>query len=108
MLNNIPSQAEYIIYSYPRASKSNDNLARWTREMSSSDLDHVQSKAKYLFETRQFKKIEIQKKYFDLRQKKIKAKTFQIYGDTKSANYTILVMILLLSFISAGLFYLHF
>lgn len=100
-----PSKAEYVVYAYNFVKPLEQE--RWTRIMSSDDVNHVTSRAQDLFQSEQYKRIEIQKKFFDPRQNKRKAHTVKTFEKKASDNYLMLLTVLLMGFTSVGFFYLY-
>jgi hypothetical protein len=109
MLNTVSSspssQTEYVIYAYDFVEPSEQD--RWTRVMSSGDVESVVSHAENLFQSQRYKRIEIQKKFFDERKNTRKAMTVKTYEKKAFDNYLMLLTVLLMALTSLGFFYLN-
>lgn len=106
-ISSLPSsqKAEYVIYAYDYVEPSEQD--KWTRVMSSEDVESVTSQAQRLFQSQKYKRIEIQKKFFDERKNIRKAMTVKTYEKKALDNYLVLFTILLMSLASVGFFYLN-
>lgn len=105
MLQTQQPHVEYTIYVYDRTDDDIDEN-RWTKLESCTDPKNIHAKAQNLYSSRQYKKIEIQKKYFDARLNKKRAQIVRTFEERNSENYFMLATILLMAISSLGLFYL--
>lgn len=100
--------AEYIIYAYHSFDCANVGQNHWSRLTSGHDQEEVLQKAEKLYRTRQYQKIEVQKKTFSDKKGKYIASTYRIFAEKRKNNYLTLATVLLLAFASAGSFYLKY
>lgn len=97
--------AQYVIYAYLQDDDEKKQES-WKRIQTGSDPIKMKEIASDLFQSQDYKKIEIQKKYFDKRDGSQRVKTYCIFENKRQTDYFILFSVLLLSVASAGLFYL--
>ncbi len=103
MLQTTQEKAEYVLYAYD-FNDSNEQ-ERWERIMSSDDADHITSRAENLFQTDRYKKIEIQKKFFDRRKNQRQAQTVKIFEKKAPDNYLMLLGIFSMAMLAFVFFY---
>lgn len=114
-INNIrPVQipAEYKIYAYNKYSKDMIGYNKWQCLSSGQDASQVLLEAERLFDSNEFQKIEVMKKFFDDKENKPTVATFRVY-ETKSkktflfGNQMMLATIFLIAALFLGLFMLE-
>lgn len=108
MLQSNPSKIEYIVYAYEGDESNKVDQNRWQKLMSGSDISEIMVRAEQLFHSQEYKKIEIKKTYFDKKKGLHRAATFRILEESTQSNVYLLSIFLMLTFITAGLFYLQF
>ncbi len=105
MLQTQQPHIEYTIYAYDHAD-DDVNHNRWTKLDTSTDPQNIHSKAENLYASQEYKKIEIQKKYFDARLNRKRAQVVRTFEERNNENYFMLATILLMAATSLGFFYL--
>ena len=108
MFNAHPPQTEYVVYAYNNGHDGALQQNRWTMLMRGIDERDITLQAESLFQSKQYKKIEIQKKYFDPKKNRPEAVTYKVYQLRKHEDYLTMASIALLAFSSVGFFYLQF
>lgn len=107
MVETVSYQTEYILYAYDHGKPDARSPERWKKLLTSYDVTEAVEQARHLFDSQKYRKIEIQKKYFDRKEGRLKAATLRTYGTNKALNLYVFWSITLLAVASAGLFYLY-
>lgn len=77
------SEIEFSVYVYHYPEDIEDKHTDWEKMAVTGDLADATDKAEILYNSREFKKVEIKKKYYDARYQRIMDKTHKVFQDKK-------------------------
>jgi hypothetical protein len=107
MLQTAPSHVQYIVYAYDFSDDESSNPNRWIKLMTGEDEKKIMTQAQDLFQSQQYKKIEIKKTYFDKKKGHHRAATFRVFEDQPQINIFMVASSMLLTLAFCGLLYLR-
>jgi len=108
MLQIGSSHIQYIVYAYDFSDGESSNSNRWIKLMTSEDEKQIMMQAQDLFQSQQYKKIEIKKTYFDKKKGQHRAATFRVFEEQSQINVFMIASSMLLTLAFCGLLYLEF
>lgn len=82
MGQRLPNHDEYCVYVFdlPCERKANKSSTRWEKKFSSADYDEAIKTARGLFETNQYQKVEVQKKFINMRKRCLESKMVKSFA----------------------------
>ena len=82
MGQRLPNQDEYCVYVFdlPSGRKSNQSFTRWEKKLSCTDYDEAVQTARDLFATDKYQKVEVQKKFINLRKRCLDSKIVKSFA----------------------------
>ncbi len=98
--HNIP--AEYTIYAYDKYRENMIGHNKWQCISTGQDPSKVLEQAEQLFDSEQFQKIEVKKKFFDKKKKRHFVSTFHVLDHRPQKDFLLLVglTVIIFSFVS--------
>ena len=108
-MKSVP-ETEYSVYVYFYAQDIENGHTDWEMKAMTSSADEAIDKAQELFNTRNFKKVEIKKKYFDTRYGRVVDSIYKVFQDKKrtSRRASVMALLGLSCFVCLGLVFVPF
>lgn len=91
---------EYAVYTFDMPADGKAQ-GRWNRHATTGDMNRALSEARHLLGTRRFTKVEVKKKFYDLKANRymdITLKTFTLSPDGITATQTAIIAALMIAF----------
>jgi len=88
-------ETEYSVYVYLYPEDIESGYTDWEMRAVTGSIDDAVQQAQALFDTRDFKKVEVKKKYFDIKYSRVVDATFKVFQDKRRASRRSSVMALL-------------
>lgn len=88
-------EAEYSVYVYLFPEDIGSGHTDWEMRQVTGNINDAVTEAQKLFNTRNFKKVEVKKKYFDTRYSRVVDATCKVFQERKRASRRFSVMFLL-------------
>lgn len=97
---------EYLIYAYPAYSPQFFGRNRWQYVTKNTDARLSMEEAKRLYDSRQYERVEIKKKIFNLKTQRYSLSNYEILGKGKKINFFKLFVVALMVFAFVGQLYI--
>jgi len=88
-------ETEYSVYVYHYADDIEDGYTDWEMKAATLDVQEAVDQAQSLYNTREFKKVEVKKKYFDAKFGRVIDATHKVFQNKRRASRRSSVMALL-------------